>query len=309
MSEYKKYPKVHRLGKEETDGILLQPVTIQEKIDGANISIYQRSGVLHCGTRTRELPEDESFNGFQEAVKGNSQIAMWLSRNPDCILYGEWLVKHTISYPDEAYRKIYLFDIYNTETKEFWPQEKVEEEAEFLGLEYPKIFARGVLATPDSIKEYVGKSFIAPSGEGVVIKNEAFKNKFGDTVYAKVVTEKFKESNAITFGGNNKFSDSYHEMYIVNKYCTTARVQKIMQKLQAVTEKRLDMEHTSRIGQTCYHDMITEDIWEIIKKTKVIDFGRLQRLSMKKYIQIYHDILNNDISIADKETDENSNDT
>ena len=42
--EYKAYPKIHRLGKEETDGILDHEFVVQEKIDGANISIFELDG-------------------------------------------------------------------------------------------------------------------------------------------------------------------------------------------------------------------------------------------------------------------------
>jgi len=35
-----KYPKIYRLGKEENDDILKQEVVIQEKLDGANTSIW-----------------------------------------------------------------------------------------------------------------------------------------------------------------------------------------------------------------------------------------------------------------------------
>lgn len=297
---YKAYPKIHRLGKEETDGILDHEFVVQEKVDGANCSIFQLDGKLRCGTRTRMLPEDESFNGFQEAVQGNLQLAMYFSREPDHILYGEWLVKHTITYEEEAYRKIYLFDIYDTKTGEFLPQDQVKETAEFLGLEYPHIFAKGKL-TEEQINEFVGKSMLAPAGEGVVLKAPNFVNTFGDHCYAKVVHQKFKESNAIVFGGNNKHSETYWEMYVVNKYCTTARVRKIMQKIQSETEKRLDLEHTPRVAGSCYHDLITEEIWEIVKKVPALDFKRLQGLCMRKFIQIYKDILTNSLSIADEE--------
>lgn len=303
MSEYKSYPKIHRLGKEETDGILDHDFIVQEKVDGANVSIFQLDGKLRCGTRTRMLPEDESFNGFQEAVKSNLNLAMYFSRNPDHILYGEWLVKHTITYPDEAYRKIYLFDIYDTKNDTWLPQKDVENEAEFLGLEYPKIFAIGKLSE-EEIKSYVGKSHIAPVGEGVVLKAENFVNKYGDHVYAKLVHQKFKESNAIVFGGNNKHSETYWEMYVVNKYCTVGRVQKIMQKLQAETDHRLDKEETSQIAGTCYHDLITEESWEIVKKVPSLNFKKLQGLCYKKFIQIYHDILDNTLSIADTEKEQ-----
>lgn len=298
MGAYKTYPKIHRLGKEETEGILEHDVVVQEKVDGANISIFWQDGEVRCGTRTRILPKDESFNGFNEAVQANGKIAEFLKSNPQLILYGEWLVRHTITYPDEAYRKIYLFDIYDKDMEKFLRQKIVEMLADEIGLEYPYIFTKGKL-TEAEIAEFVGKSHIAPAGEGVVIKSEEFLNKFGDHVYAKLVHQKFKESNAIVFGGNNKHSETYWEMYVVNKYCTTGRVQKIMQKIQAETEKRLDIEHTSRVAGSCYHDMITEEAWEIAKKVPALNFKKLQGFCMKKFIQIYHDILNNTLSIAD----------
>lgn len=297
---YKTYPKIHRLGKEETDNILDWELIVQEKVDGANVSIFWHEGEVRCGTRTRMLPKDESFRGFQEAVNANSKIADFLKENHDLILYGEWLVKHTITYPDEAYEKIYLFDIYSTILDEWYDQESVQEIAENLELQYPHIFATGKL-TAKEINEFVGKSAIAPAGEGVVLKAKDFVNKFGDHCYAKVVHQKFKESNAIVFGGNNKHSDTYWEMYVVNKYCTTGRVQKIIQKLQSQTDERLDLKHTSQVAGTCYHDMITEEIWEITKKVPALDFKKLRNLCQRKFIQIYHDILNNSLSVADLE--------
>jgi hypothetical protein len=307
VNGFKEYPKIHRLGKEEVDDILIGNVLVQEKVDGANISIWwdNDSSLVKCGTRTRELPLDDSFNGFQEAVRSNKMLLDWVEAHPELRLYGEWLVKHTITYPDDAYRKIYLFDVLNEDAETYLPQYEVAHISELLGVEYPKLFTPAPIeVTLDRIKEWVGKSFIGANGEGVVIKNEGFKNKFGDLVYAKVVHERFKESNAIVFGGNNKNSEAYNEMYIINKYATLGRVQKIMQKLQNITEKRLDMEHTSQVAGACYHDMLTEEIWDIQKKIHQVDFKRLQRLSMKKFIQIYHDVLNNSISIADSGKEE-----
>lgn len=307
--EFKAYPKIHRLGKEETDGILDVKLTVQEKVDGANVSIWLGDdGQIKVGSRTRELPSDESFNGFGEAVKANPAILHWLEANPQRRLYGEWLVKHTITYPDEAYKKIYLYDVYDHELENWLDQATVREIAKEIGVEYPQIYVENVLITEAEIQDFVGKSFIGPQGEGVVLKAD-FTNRFGDKVYAKVVHQKFKESNAIVFGGNNKHSETYWEMYVVNKYCTVARVQKIMQKLQPLQEKRLHMEDTSKVAGSCYHDLIQEECWEIAKKVPAINFKKLQGLCMRKFIQIYHDILNNSLSIADSKgvTDEATN--
>ena len=46
---FKKYPKIHRLGKEETEGILDGVCYIEEKLDGANASIWiDKRGEITC---------------------------------------------------------------------------------------------------------------------------------------------------------------------------------------------------------------------------------------------------------------------
>lgn len=303
--KFKTYPKIHRLGKEETDGLLDGDeeslfVVVQEKIDGANTSIWlDEDGVVQCGSRTRQLPVTESFNGFVEWARNQENVISYLTENPNNILYGEWLIRHTISYNETSYKKWYLFDIYDTVHKQFIPSIDVALIAEKYGFNIPAVFAKGFL-TEEQIREHVGKSVIGEQGEGVVIKRYGFVNKFGDHCYAKIVTQKFQENNAITFGGNNKHSDTYQEMYFVNKYCTLARVEKIMNKIQPEIDRRLDLEHIPRISNTCYHDMITEEAWEIASTGKKVDFSQLKRLATKKFIQIYKDIITGDISVADR---------
>lgn len=299
---FKRYPKIHRLGKEETDGILEGTCTIQEKVDGANTSIWvDKRGDITCGSRSRELTD--GFNGFVDYVREHSGIKRLLGDHPTWRLYGEWLVRHTIQYNEAAYKQFYLFDVTvvkdGEESETFFPQEEVEKIAKEYGLNYPQIFMVVENPSVDEIKEHVGKSNLGEQGEGVVIKNLGHVDKFGNHCYAKIVTDKFMESNAITFGGNNKHSETYWEMYVVNKYMTLARIQKIMNKIQPLVDKRLDYEHIPRIANTAYHDLLTEEIWEISKKVQALNFKSLQRLCTKKAIQIYKDILNNDVSVAD----------
>lgn len=298
---FRTYPKIHRLGKEETEGILDAEVTIQEKIDGANVSIWLADdGTIRYASRSHELGDDD-FNGFGTYVKEREVILQEYFKNfPHNRLYGEWLVKHTITYPDEAYKKMYLYDVYMEQLDEYADQPSVHNTAVILGLEYPHVFVQDEILTEEQIKEYVGKSAIAPAGEGVVIKSTSFKNKWGNHVYAKLVTEHFKESNAIVFGGNNKYSETYWEMWVVNKFCTTSRLQKVMQKLQPERDHRLDMADTPEVLGRAYYDLITEEIWEIVTKVPALDFKKLKLLCGKKFRQIYHDILNNSLSIADQ---------
>jgi len=304
MSLFKKYPKIHRLGKEETDGILEGNCDVQEKIDGANTQIWLEDGIVQCGSRGKHI-EEGGFNGFVEYAQGHVGIQKLLTEHPDWRLYGEWLVRHTVQYKETAYKKFYLFDITTInedpeETEEYFDIMKVNAIAAEYDMCHPYYFGRYEGPTVEQLKELVGQSTIGENGEGIVIKNPDFKDKWGNNHRAKIVTEIFKEDNAVTFGGNNKFSDTYWEVYVVNKYLTLARVQKIMHKLQPEIDKRLDMEHIPRVCSTVYHDMITEEAWEIAQKVGKLDYKALKRVSFKKAKQIYVDILNDSISIADK---------
>lgn len=310
---FKRYPKIRRLGLEETDGVLEGKVHVEEKIDGANAQIWLSEDGIACGSRNNTLCKDVTaptegtnmFNGLVEWCANNAELHLLFTDHPEYRLYGEWLVRHTIHYKETAYKQFYLFDITvrssDDEQEEFFSREQVHEIAKEYGLNVPEY--HGVFSNPtvEELNKFVGTSVLGVEGEGIVLKNEEFVDKFGNQTYAKIVTQAFKENNGITFGGNNKHSETYWEMWITNKYITLPRVQKIMHKLEPVIGERLDLKHIPRIANSVYHDMLTEEIWEIQKKAQSINFRQLQRLALKKAIQIYKDILLGSVSVADKE--------
>lgn len=310
---FKRYPKIHRLGKEEVEGILEGVCHVEEKIDGANASIWVDEGKVRVGSRSQMISNDVdnheeqgTFNGLVDYVKNHEGIRRILTEHPDYRLYGEWLVRHTIGYNESSYKQFYLFDITKRideeVEEEFFNKGIVLETAEEYEIKTPTW--HGVLVNPsvEQLMKYVGDSDLGEKGEGIVIKNEAFRDKFGSHNYAKIVTESFKEDNGVTFGGNNKHSDSYWELYTVNKYITVARLEKVMNKIQPLIDKRLDLEHIPRVSNTCYHDMLTEEIWEIQDKVQTLNFNTLKRIAMKKAVAIYKEILSGDISIAHAKT-------
>lgn len=299
---HRHYGKIHRYGKEEVEGILEGVVVVQEKVDGANAQIWMEDGEIRVGSRNRELKPGESFNGFREYVEKHEGINKLLSEHPKMRLYGEWLVRHTIAYNETAYKKFYLFDILHTalDGEFFFDGESVVATASAYGIETIPLLGVFENPTMEDIMPYVAKSQFGDRGEGVVLKNLDFRNAFGDLCFAKIVDEAFKEDNGVTFGGNNKHSDTYHEMWVVNKFMTLARIQKIMNKIQPEVDERLDMKHIPRVINTAYHDMLTEEIWEIQARCPSVDFDALKRIACKKAKQIYVDILRGDISVADQ---------
>lgn len=298
---FRHYGKIHRLGREEVEGILVGKVAVQEKVDGANTSIWVgEDGKIHKGSRNNDVTGG-TFNGFCEYVDNHDGINKLLKLNPNFRLYGEWLVKHTVSYKETAYKKFYLFDIYHNDAHEWFDLEHVKEVASDFGIDAVPFHGYFENPTIEQLTAFVGKTEFGDRGEGIVIKNLDFVNSFGDMCYAKIVTESFKEDNGVAFGGNNKHSDTYNEMYVVNKYMTLARVKKVMDKIQPQVNEKLDMKHIPRIIATCYHDMLTEEIWDIQGRIHKIDFITLKRISDKKAKQVFVDIINDDVSVHDQQ--------
>ena len=296
--QFSKYQKIMRLGVEETEGILAGKVYIQEKVDGANTSVWMDNGVLCMGSRSK--PITEGFQGFCAYIQMNEPIKKLLADHPDYRLHMEWLVRHTVAYKETSYRKAYLFDISNEEGKLF-ELDLVRDIAKEYGIPFPQIFEVIENPTIEQINKYVGMTNLGELGEGVVLKNPTFINKFGAQQYAKVVTQKFKEDNALVFGGNNKHSDTYWETFIVNKYMTLARIEKLIHKIEPTLDGgKMGLEHTPRIAGSAFHDMMVEEIWEICKKVGTINFKELNRLAQRKAVQIYKDLISGDVSVADR---------
>ena len=299
--QFRKYEKIHRLGKDEVQGILNGTCSITEKIDGANLSIWLGDGgEIRVGSRNNDLTANgNEFNGAVAYCNSHEGIKNLLIAYPRYRLYGEWLVRHTLNYNNMAYKKFYLFDIY-TEEDGFFHQSRVQTLAEDFGIEVVPDLGEFENPTIERLNKMIeGASALGEKKEGIVIRNMNFKNTFGDMCYAKLVREDFKEDNGIVFGGNNKYSDCYWEMYICNKYIDVARVQKIINKIQPEINEKIDMKHIPRIIETVYHDLITEEAWEIAKKAKKIDYDILKRVCQKKAKQVFVDILNCNLSIAD----------
>jgi hypothetical protein len=296
-----KYPKIHRLGKDETIGILKGTVNITEKLDGANLSCFlAEDGTIHVCSRNNDLTlNGNAFNGAVEYMNNHEGIKKYLSEFPTHRLYGEWLVRHTLAYKETAYKKFYLFDIHDSE-KGFSSQEYVQEVALEYGIDAVPNLGDFINPTLQELTAFVEEqSIYGDRREGIVIRNMDFVNQFGDKCNAKLVSEGFMEDNGVTFGGNNKFSECYWEQYVSNKYITLERVQKIMNKIQPEINEKLDMKHIPRIMSTVYHDMIQEEMWEIVNKAESINFRTLERICNKKAKQVYCDLLTNQISVAD----------
>jgi len=296
---FKKYMHIERYGNDEVQGIEIGQCFIFPKIDGTNGSVWYEDGTLRVGSRNREITVEDDNQGFAKYVTeteiGDKFLDFFAAAplRTDLRLFGEWLVPHSLkTYHDEAWRKFYIFDVYDDNNNRYLNYNEYKPLIEACGLDY--IPAMTVLknATYDNLlKEVNDNVFLIKDGcghgEGIVIKNYEFTNKYGRTVFAKIITNKFKEKHSRTMGPTEKKLKEQIEHKIVEKYVDDHLINKVFSK---ITNEMggWNSKYIPRLLGTVYHDLITEEIWDIIKKMKypTIDFKRLNGMTIQKIKEI-----------------------
>lgn len=195
----KKYKDIERLKDKYAPAFKAgEHITITEKIDGANASIVvNEDGTLTACSRRNELNQNNTLQGFYDFVQTLDASIVSAALTSRYILFGEWLVKHTIRYPEDKMKQFYVFDVYDTETEQYMPWDFTKQIAEFIGLKTVPLFYDGPFISWEHIYSFVGKTEMGgePTGEGVVIKSQdRLDNKFSGTPeYVKIVAKEFSE--------------------------------------------------------------------------------------------------------------------
>lgn len=195
----KKYKDIERLKDKYAPAFKVgEHITITEKIDGANASIVvNEDGTLTACSRRNELNQNNTLQGFYDFVQTLDVSIVSAALTSRYILFGEWLVKHTIRYPEDKMKQFYVFDVYDTETEQYMPWDFTKQIAEFIGLKTVPLFYDGPFISWEHIYSFVGKTEMGgePTGEGIVIKSQdRLDNKFSGTPeYVKIVAKEFSE--------------------------------------------------------------------------------------------------------------------
>lgn len=296
MSRFVKYQHIERFGTSEVRDIEYGECYVFPKIDGTNASVWCEGGKVQAGSRKRHLTDDVPDNaGFREWVKGNRRLKEFMWNSAWDRLYGEWLVPHTIkAYRYSAWRKFYIFDVIDDEGK-YVPFDIYSKELDAHGLDY--IFPLFRITNPGIEKlhaaleanDYLmedGKG----AGEGIVIKNYSFVNRYGRTTWAKMVRAEFKEKHAKNEGPPNKLAKSAVEESIIDNFLTESMIDKVYAKIEqdgGFTPKQIP-----RLLNTVYYDLVKEECWNFVKKNKNprIDFKRLMGFCFQRIKQIKPEI-------------------
>lgn len=236
MKEIKKYTDVVRYGKSGTQDVIKEGayITITEKIDGANASFCldnENPLGVSCYSRNQPLSEENRLRGYYDWIL-DSILPIKNKLIPTYRYIGEWLVSHKVVYKEDAYYNFYLFSIWDEENEQYLHDDIVKAEAKRLGLKTPEYFYEGEYISFEHLMSFVGKSNLTlepNTGEGIVVKNVNYTDRFGKQMFVKLVSEKFAEVQKQKLPKNPRQDDTF--TLAIQSVLTKARVEKILYKL------------------------------------------------------------------------------
>jgi hypothetical protein len=299
---FKKYQHIERFGATEVANIELGECFVFPKIDGTNASVWIEDGILKAGSRTRELSLEQDNAGFFEWVSKQENILAYLLKNPSHRLFGEWLVPHSLkTYRQSAWRNFYVFDVAIDKSEEdvlhesdstiaYLPYSEYKPLLEEYGINYIPPICSITNSSYEKFVDQLSKNVFliedgSGTGEGIVIKNYSFKNRYNRTGFAKIVTSEFKEKHSKTMGHPEMKGAQMIEASIVDKYVTAALCEKVFAKIE--NESGWSSKFIPRLLNTVFYDLVREDAWEFVKENKnpTINFGTLQHFTYAKVKQ------------------------
>lgn len=222
-------------------------IVCEEKIDGANASFTYdtKTDSVASFSRNMALKPDNTLQGFYNFVGlFDKEVVKSVTLNGRYIIFGEWLVKHTIKYPEDCYNNFYMFDVWDTVDECYLPFNLVKEMYDMLvalgiNIRFVPVFYIGKFTSWEDIQKMVGRTEVGaePCGEGVVVKTLDRLNDKTDRTpkYLKIVAERFSEVQS--HKGQRKPVDpevlkrKEEERQFVATIVTDRRIDKCLEKL------------------------------------------------------------------------------
>jgi hypothetical protein len=263
MTEIKRYTDVIRLGHRSTLNVLHKGdyVVIEEKLDGANASFRVDNGEVIAYSRNTQLSSDNNLRGFYEYTRNINATKL----NVQYIYFGEWLVKHKIDY-GASENEFYLFDVYDIVTAQYLPFTDVVSEAYRLGFAIVPVLYAGKYHGYEQLESIMGRSVHAKdpyNGEGIVVKNVSYRDKFDHQLYVKLVSPEFCEVQKQKAPRDPSKVDA--ESQFVRTFATKARVHKSLLKMvdAGKIKQPFDLSDMGMIlkhlGRDIYDDLLKEE--------------------------------------------------
>ena len=222
------------------------------------------------GHRKNELNYQNTLRGFWNYVQSLDKEKFKDLGNR--IVFGEWLVSHTVRYNADVYNNFYVFDMYDTETEQWLPQSIVKDYAETHELNYIHTLYDGEFVSWEHCSSFLHSPAYGDNQEGIVVKNESKLNDpdVRNPFYLKIVNDSFKETQAKNH--TKKELDPQHQEEknkaeeIAKEVVTEARVRKEIHKMidEGILPETLQPQDMKTIAQNLpkriYDDVVKEEL-------------------------------------------------
>lgn len=291
----KKFMDIERLKASYVDGFQNGDyIVIQEKIDGANFSIKYdaESDTVVSFSRKKILDFENNLRGAWQWSQNLNKELIKNVLGKNLILFGEWLVPHTVVYPQERYKNAYFYDVFDTESDKYLKQNEVKDIIYRLNLNYVPVFYEGTFESWECVNQFVGKTDLGGEyGEGIVVKNMSRINSINTRFpfYVKIVADKFAERKSVKKFDNKKIEEQTKLQAIVESVVTEARVRKLIHKMVdegIIPEKwnEKDMSTIAKnIGKAVYYDCVKEES-EVVEMVGYL-FGNLANKTAMRIVK------------------------
>lgn len=225
------YPSIFALGHRALAELFLDPVVVQEKIDGSQFSMGRFGDELRCRSKGSQLVVDAPEKMFALAVATAASLDLrdgWTYR---C----EYLQKpkhNALAYDRVPEKHLILFDV-NPGHEEYLSPEALAEEGARLGLEVVPLLRWGPVGSMDEIMGFLEMPSILGGQkiEGVVVKNYMRYGLDKKALMGKYVSEAYKEVHASEWREANPKSGDVL-VQLIYRYRTPARWQKALLHLR-----------------------------------------------------------------------------
>ena len=231
------YPSTFALGHRAIADLLLDPVLVEEKVDGSQFSfgVFEENGerVLRCRSKGAQLqtlaPEKMFAAGVATAqALADRLVVGWTYR-------GEYLAKpkhNALAYDRVPSQHVILFDV-NPAHEEYLPWDAKSEEAARLGLEVVPRLHEGMIGDAQALRDLLATVSIlgGQKVEGLVIKNYKRFTAEKKVMVGKFVSEAFKEVHAAEWKAANPMGGDIIGALIA-QYRTPARWAKAVQHMR-----------------------------------------------------------------------------
>jgi len=316
--EFKEYQHIVKLDDPEVEGLLVGKCYIFPKIDGTNANLWCQNEIIRGGSRRRVLDIHNDNQGFLNYVLTNTtDFSSFFTDHPDIRLYGEWLVPHTLkTYRDDAWRKFYVFDVTQVTPdgyERYIPYEEYKQWLDECGIDY--ISPIRIITNPtheDLMRCVQLNTFLIKEdsgiGEGIVVKNYDFVNRYGRITWGKIVTNEFKDKHYKDMGAperdthlvEKELVDKFLDQPIVDKVYANILNENKALILQHDKEIPFDKKWIPQLLNTVYYEFVREEIWSMVKwidkeKLRSIDFKNLKQHSFNKVREYYPQLFRREI--------------